>query len=159
MPRGEEERERAADRDARERHVAEVELVEKALDGRSEEGSVVASRGNVGIAMAGIVEGIDGEMLGKLRHDLLKQVELRPKRMEKDKHRALAGFDVAELVAPDLDGLNGDRGRPGELRRRFRLRPQRFDEKGDQPDADPNRYEDDQCAKKRMHGGILPVGM
>jgi hypothetical protein len=39
MPRGEEKRERAADRDARERHVAEVELVEKTLDRRSEEGA------------------------------------------------------------------------------------------------------------------------
>jgi hypothetical protein len=32
MPGGEEERERAADRDARKRHVAEVKLVEKAFD-------------------------------------------------------------------------------------------------------------------------------
>jgi hypothetical protein len=49
--------------------------------------------------MARKVQGIDGEVLGKLGDDLLEEIELRPQCMQKNESRIFAGLNVAELVA------------------------------------------------------------
>ena len=96
---GDNERDRAADRDAGKRDVAKIELLEKAFDGLGEEGRIIARLWDIGIAMARKVQGIDGEVLGKLGDDLLEEIELRPQRMQKNESRIFAGLNVAELVA------------------------------------------------------------
>jgi hypothetical protein len=84
------------------RNFAEVELFEEAFNSCCEERSIVAGVWNVRIAVTRVVQSIDGETFGELRHDIFEQVELRPQRMEEDDGRTCAGLDIAELGAADL---------------------------------------------------------
>jgi hypothetical protein len=98
---------------------------------------------NVRIAVPWIVECINGEVLGKLRHDLFEQIELRSQRMQKDENRALARLDVAKFGAANVDGLDRNVRRPAQCGGRPRLLPQRLHDKRDepQPDSDGNKDE------------------
>src|SRR6185312_5028391 len=93
--RGDDEGDCSADRDARERDVAQVELVKEAFDGLGEESRIVAGLRNVRIAVPWIVERIDGEVLGKLRHDLFEQIELCSERVQENENGTLAGVYIA----------------------------------------------------------------
>ena len=96
-PRGDDERERTADRDACNGNVAKVEFVEKRFNCFGEEGRVIASLRYVGVAVARMVQGIDGKVVGKLGDNLLEQIELRSERVEKNEDGTFARFDVAEF--------------------------------------------------------------
>src|ERR1700752_3659457 len=138
-PSGDDQRDRASNRYACQRQVVQIELVQKAFHGRGEESGVVASLGNVRIAVARVVQGIDGEMLGELRYHVLEQIQLRSERVEKDESRTLTGLDIAELVSADLHSLDRDIGRPAQFCRRFRRRLESLDHEGYEPHADSHR--------------------
>jgi len=55
-------------------HVAKVELIKEAFDRLGEESRIVTSLRNVRIAVPWVIERIDREVLGKLRHDLFEEV-------------------------------------------------------------------------------------
>ncbi len=146
---------RAADRDACKRHVAEIEPLEKALDRLGEEGGVVTLLGNVRVAVPGIVQGIDRKMLRELRHDFLEQVELGAERVQEHERGSAASFDVAQPVAANLHGVDRDVGIPGELCRRLRYRPQRLDREGQEPDGDADAGKDDEKREDCVHGSTF----
>jgi hypothetical protein len=52
--------------------------------------------------VAGIIQGVDGEVLGELRDHFLEQIELRTQRMQQDEGGSRAALDVAEPLALDL---------------------------------------------------------
>jgi hypothetical protein len=61
-----------------------------------------------------IVESIDGEALGKLRHDLFEQIELCSERMQENENGTLAGLYIAELGAANVDGSDRNVRRPAQ---------------------------------------------
>ena len=104
--------------------------------------------------MTRIVQGIDGKVLRKLRHNLFEQVQLCSERVEKHNNRTCARSDEAELVAADLHIFEGNVGGPGQLVGALRRGPQRFDDLGDYD----QRNEGCQHAKqyRRQAHGLIP---
>jgi len=153
--RAEDQDDGAADRDAGKRHVAEIEPIKKTFNGLGEEGRVITCLGDVRVAMPRIVEGIDGEMLGQLRHDLLEQVELCPQRMEQNKRWSLPSLDVTQPVAADLHAVDRDIGIPAELCRWLRHRSQGLDHEGQEPDGHADAGKNNQKPENRVHASTF----
>src|SRR5208337_2562371 len=87
VARRENERDRGSNRNSRKRDLAQVEAIEKALDRIGEKRSVVFCRRYFRIAMARIVDRINGEAFRKLRRHLLEEIELRSERVQENQRR------------------------------------------------------------------------
>ena len=107
--------------------------------------------------MPWIVESIDGEALGKLRHDLFEQIELCSERMQENENGTLAGLYIAELGAANVDGLDRNVRRPAQCSGRPRLSPQRLHDKRDEPQPDSDGNKDEQRKQDRIHYRTLGV--
>src|SRR5262249_29997335 len=88
--------------------------VEKSFDGANKEIGVVLRLRDVRITVTGVIEGVDGEKLRQIRHDLFEKVELRAQRMEQDEVRPHASLDVADLDVLNVGVLDGNGGGPSQ---------------------------------------------
>ena len=69
-----------------------------------------------------VIHGIEREAMGQQRDELLKNVELGSKRVEKHERWPDTNPDIAQAKAIDRDVLDGYGWRPGQPLRRLRLR-------------------------------------
>src|SRR5262249_4528657 len=127
-PPGDDQGNCAANGDPTEHHIAEIMDVEKSFDGANKEIGVVLRLRDVRITVTGVIEGVDGEKLRQIRHDLFEKVELRAQRMEQDEVRPHASLDVADLDVLNVGVLDGNGGGPTQRLRRLRGRAERFND-------------------------------